>query len=110
MWKKTPLKSFVYASLGVNLTIVILILAMKTFLPPVVPLFYGLPSGPSQLGSTLMLLMIPGASIIVTFLNILVARLLKDDFYKKALVVSGTLISFLGAITVIKIIFLVGLF
>ncbi len=110
MWKKLPLKGAIYVSLGTNLVLTVFILIIRNYLPPVVPLFYGLPSGQSQLAPTLQLLMVPLVSVVITVLNIFIVSLLRDVFYKKALIISGVLISFLGAVTVIKIVFLVGFF
>ncbi len=110
MWKKLPLKGFIYSSLGLSLASAVLILITLKNLPPVVPLFYGLPSGADQLVPTLMLFIVPGFGLFITAVNILLAQILKDPFFKKTLVVSTTFISFLGAITIVKIISLVGFF
>jgi len=110
MWKNLPLRGYIYASFSINLLLVIIVIALRSFLPPVVPLFYGLPSGESQLVPSLGLLIVPGVSFLITILNITVALSFKDEFFKKTLIVSSALISVLALIAVLKIIFLVGYF
>jgi hypothetical protein len=115
MWKNlpysyVPYKSFVYLSVFLNIVSVVIILVLKGFLPPVVPLFYGLPTGNEQLVPTLGLLWAPLAGLVITLINIFVSILNQDDFLKKSLIISSAFISLLLTITVIKIVLLVGFF
>lgn len=110
MWKNVPYKGCVYFSVGVNLVLIVLILVLKGFLPPVVPLFYGLPAGAEQLTPSLGLILAPISGLIITAINIFVSNLTADLFLKKALIISNAFISLLLAIAVTKIILLVGLF
>jgi hypothetical protein len=110
MWKNVPYKGCVYFSVGVNLVLIVLILVLKGFLPPVVPLFYGLPAGAEQLTPSLGLILAPIAGLIITGINIFVSNLTHDVFLRKALIISSAFISLLLAIAVSKIILLVGLF
>ena len=110
MWKNLPLRGYIYASFSIDLVLVIIVLALRNFLPPVVPLFYGLPSGENQLVPQLGLLIVPGVSLLITILNTSIASSSKDEFFKTTLIVSSALISVLAAVAVLKIIFLVGYF
>lgn len=110
MWKKLPFKGLIYASLAINIVSVLLILTVQRLLPPVVPLFYGLPYGQDQLVPSVGLFIVPGACLLVIVLNAVLSGYFNDQFYKKTLIISAALISVLGVITVLKIIFLVGLF
>ena len=105
-----PIKSVVYSSLAINLACFLIILLIKGFLPPVVPLFYGLPSGSEQLSPTNGLFILPAAGVGITFLNLLIAGNVKDVYLKKALIISSVFVSILSAITIVKIILLVGFF
>ncbi len=110
LWAKTPLKSFASSSFAINLALILIIVLLKGFLPPEVPLFYGKPVGEMQLTSALGLLIAPVASILITLINISLNFWVKDLFAKKILIISAFFVSVLTAITVLKIIFLVGFF
>lgn len=110
MWKRIPYKGCVYLSVFLNIVSAIVILALKGFLPPVVPLFYGLPTGAEQLTPKLELFLVPTVGLIITAINVLVSIFSKDDFLKKSLIISTTFISLLLTVTVIKIVLLIGFF
>ena len=110
MWKNLPYKSFVYFSLTLNLILEILIFVVKSHLPPLVPLLYGLPSGVEQLTPTDLLFVVPISGIVITIINVLASNLTKDLFLKKILIISSSFVSLLLSITVVKIILLVGFF
>jgi hypothetical protein len=110
MWKKLPLKGCIYFSIVINLISVVVIIALRSLLPPVVPLFYGLPSGAEQLTPTLGLVLAPATGLVITILNLFLTNLTSDIFLKKTLIISGAFISLLLAITVTKIFLLVGFF
>lgn len=110
MWKNLPLKSCVYASGALSALSIVAVIGLRSYLPPVVPLFYGLPSGVNQLVPTLGLLIVPITSLAITTLNIFLTKFTKDLFFKMTLIVASTFISVLTAITIFKIILLVGFF
>lgn len=110
MWKNTPLKGYVYASGGLSFVSILAILILKSYLPPVVPLFYGLPIGSSQLIPALGLLLVPSVNILIGILNIILSNFSKDIFFKRTLIISSFFVSVLTTITVFKIIALVGFF
>lgn len=109
-WKDLPFKGYLYASLALNILTFLAIFLAKSFLPPVVPLFYGRPEGAGQLVASLGLLIAPLTALAITLLNMVLGGVIKQTFIQKVLIVSTFLISVLTAITVFKIVFLVGMF
>ncbi len=111
-WKNTPLKSFIFTSIAINLTTIIIIMVTIwiKILPPVVPLFYGLPTGANQIVKNWELLIAPLSALIITFINFFLTYITRDLYLKKTLIVSATFISALSIITIIKIVLLVGFF
>jgi len=110
MWKKTTLRNYFLAAIIVNLLAGLFIILLRDHLPPLVPLFYGRPAGEAQLTNTFGLLVAPGVSLLITIINLLLSPWVHDDFQKKILAVSAVFITVLAAITVIKIVLLVGFF
>jgi hypothetical protein len=108
MLKKLPLKGFIYSALALNLLTALSVLLAKGNLPPVVPLFYGKPVGGEQLIATLGLMIAPLIVTAVTAINIFLASRINDDFIKRVLSIASFFVSALSAITVVKIILLVG--
>ena len=105
-----PFRNFVYASFVVNLLLIVFVLAIQRWLPPQVPLFYGMAEGEGQLSRSIFLPIPALAAIGVTIVNIFISLGVKDTFIKKALIVAGLAATFLATITVVKIVFLVGSF
>jgi hypothetical protein len=110
MWKNLPYKGCIYLSVCLNAVSVVIIFILRGALPPIVPLFYGLPGGTEQLTPTLGLLLAPATGLIITGINVFISTFNKDVFLKKSLVISSAFISLLLTITVVKIILLVGFF
>ncbi len=105
-----PFKNYALAVALTSFLVILVALLAKRWLPPQIPLFYGLPEGEEQLASTWKLV-IPGAiAFIIAGVNILLSFFLKDDFLKKTLIVASFTATFFAAITTLKIIFLVGIF
>lgn len=109
-WESTPFRGYFYLSSAINLFSALAIFLTRNLLPPVVPLLYGHPEGAEQLVPKLGLLVAPAVAMIITIINLLLTRLIKNEFLQKILVLSAFLISVLAAITILKIIFLVGSF
>jgi len=109
-WKKTPFKGFLTAALVLNLVAIVVFLILKGFLPPVVPLLYGRPTGETQLVPTIWLLAAPGLSLLFIIINSLITNFTSDVFANKLLITTTFLLSLLTVITLFKIIFLVGFF
>ena len=106
MWKKITYKKLFLAALVGNTLVVLFILVLKSFLPPVVPLFYGRPTGEAQLG----LYIAPGVSFLITAVNMFLNLWLEEDYIKRLLAIFSVSVSVLTAITVLKIVFLIGFF
>lgn len=78
-------------------------------LPPVVPLFFSLPWGESQLTSASHLFWLPIFSIAVALINTILAAFFLSNiqFFSRLLVVFSLLFSSLSSVTLVKIISLV---
>lgn len=109
-WKKITFRNYFLAATVLDIISVIGIFAVKNFLPPIVPLFYGRPSGASELAPSLFLLIIPGVSLLIIIINILISVSIKDDFIKKILAVSTAVLTVMLTLTLVKIVLLVGFF
>jgi hypothetical protein len=110
MWKKVPYRNFFLAAIIINIGVALSLTLLSSILPPLAPLLYGRPAGEAQLTKTLGLFIAPGTSLLITMLNLGLSLWVKDDFLKKLLAVSTIVISILTAITITKIILLVGFF
>lgn len=79
-------------------------------LPPQLPLFYSLPRSNLQLGTPLLLLLLPGFSILVFVLNLFISALFygEEILIAKLLNITGFVVSILFLITFIKIVFLIS--
>lgn len=106
--KTLPLKEYFNASWILNLSVILFSLLLLKRLPPQIPIYYGLPQGEAQLSPSLGILIPSVLSLIFVSLNLFLISIIKDEFIKKILVISGLTTSVFASITVIKIIFLVG--
>jgi hypothetical protein len=79
-------------------------------MPPIIPLFYGLPVSDAQLIKEEFLGLPSLVAILFSFINLLIIRFTKDKFLER--IFSGLIVAttIFACITVIKIIFLVGSF
>lgn len=86
------------------------ILLEKNILPTLVPLFYSRPWGKEQLASPNNLFIIPLSSFLLLLFNLAVGKLLQkkgEEFLALVINTGSLLFSLLGAITILRIIFLV---
>jgi len=102
-----PFKNYVAASIVANLVLITLTLLITRWMPPEIPLFYGLPQSNAQLASNWMLFIPSSVSLFIIGLNIALAKNVKNEFLKKTLILSSVAVTFFSAITTLKIIFLV---
>lgn len=109
-WKKVIFNNCFLASAILSVISAAGIIAVRTFLPPVIPMFYGKPTGAEQLGNYWLLFIIPGVSMLISAVNLFISVSIKDEFIKKILAVSSLTISLMATVTVVKIILLVGFF
>ncbi len=89
------------------ITIAAVLIFRKT-IPPQVPLFYGLPKGEEQLAPSTNLVIPSLISLAIIITNFALSTVIKDDFLKKALVLTAIVCVFFSTITIVKIFFLVG--
>ena len=94
--------------LAINLLLIVTVVLARNALPPLLPLFYGAPSGEDQLARqgflVLPLIMVTAISII----NILLSRIVSDLFLQRILFGFTVVTTLLSTITVIRIMLLVG--
>ncbi|RJR28567.1 hypothetical protein C4564_05010 [Candidatus Microgenomates bacterium] len=108
--KSLPKRKAYSATLSINLLVIIFVLFMQNFLPPTVPLLYGQPLGESQLAKREFLLIIPISAALVSTVNLIMGKYVKDEFLISVLFGLSFLGTTLSTITTLKIIFLVGNF
>lgn len=100
---------FTLGCLLVNLGLIAFVVFSQNYLPPVVPLLYGLPLSEEQLVPKLFLTTPAIAAMLVVAINFLLIRTaIKNSFLQKVLVSVFVLASILSSITILKIIYLVG--
>lgn len=97
-----------YLILLIPLALSLLILVLPKFLPTKLPLFYSLPWGETQLATPKQFLIIPAIILLLSLINISIARSLHPQqvLLKKIISLSTILISIILVITIIKIIFI----
>lgn len=107
---KIPLLKLVYAAIALNILNIAFILSIQKYLPPELPLFYGLAEGEEQLASPLQLTMPAIIALTITIMNTALASFLKNEFLQQALILTGLIVTAFSFITTLKISFLVGSF
>lgn len=108
--KLIPFNKLVLVVAILDILTMVSVLVLLGKIPPVVPLFYGLPVSEDQLVKAPFLILPSLIALLIVFLNSLLTFFLKDDFLKKVLVIASLGASFFAIITTFKIIFLVGNF
>lgn len=105
-----PLTSAFYTSYALSVVSVVAVIITQKYLPPELPLFYGMAEGEEQLSTSLGLI-IPGlVAITLNLINTAIIILVENEFLQQTLVLAGLAVSVFAAITTIKIMFLVGSF
>ncbi|MEJ2441565.1 MAG: hypothetical protein P8Y06_01440 [Patescibacteria group bacterium] len=87
-----------------------MVVLVQIFLPPQIPLFYGLPEGEAQLAPSLSLIIPSLVSLVIMITNITISYFLKDEILKKFLITTAIGVSIFSIVTTIKIVLLVGSF
>lgn len=108
-FKKLPLKKLFVFSFFASLILLIISVLSQAILPPVIPLFYGLPQTEDQLAPSILMLLPAFISLVLTTINMLVALKIDDVYLKRALAFTSLAVSILAIVTTIKIMFLVSL-
>lgn len=107
---KTPFRDFVAIAVIVNVILIGATLALHSFLPPEIPLFYGMPEGAAQLASSWLLALPSLVALFIILVNLLIASFVENDFLKRVIIIGGVTATFFSATTTIQIMFLVGSF
>lgn len=102
--KNIPFIRVISFFLLLNVISVILIIIFSKYLPPQVPLNYGLPRGERQLTQPTLLILPVLLSSFFILLNSVFSLIIKPSFLKNVLIISGVFVSVLSLITVIRII------
>ncbi len=105
-----PFRRLIVVCVILNAVLAGIVLLSQKFLPPVVPLFYGLAEGEDQLVKSFFLVIPALASLVIILINSLIALKIQEDFLKKIIIFGGVAGTFFAYITTLKIIFLVGSF
>lgn len=93
-----------------NILVVISVFFLQRYLPPEIPLFYGLPETVEQLATTRSLIIPPAITIAIIIVNTTLCIFVKDDFLKKTLMISSLATFVFSIIAVTRIFLLVGSF
>lgn len=101
-----PFKNPLITAVSVNIIIILIILLLQGFFPPQVPLLYGLPEGEAQLVSSLSLTIPSLISLLIIVINVFISYLLKEEFFKKVLILAAVGLTVFSATTTIKIVML----
>lgn len=110
LYANIPFNNVVILVLFVNLAVISLVLLIQVFLPPEIPLFYGMPEGEKQLAPSLALTIPSVASLLILLINLAITFFTENIFLKKTLILTTVGTTLLSLITTVKIAFLVGSF
>ncbi|SRR3989339_94006 len=106
--EKLPLKGYFKAAWILDVLTIIFGLLVQKLLPPQIPVFYGFPQGEAQLSPPIGILIPSALSLVFILINLILIKVVKDEFIKKTLIIAGLATAVFAGITVIKIFFLVG--
>ena len=106
----TPFRDFITIAVIVNVILIAASLVLHSFLPPEIPLYYGMPEGSEQLASSWLLALPSLVALLIILVNLLIASFAEDDFLKRVVILGGIAATFFSATTTIQIMFLVGSF
>jgi len=106
--KKVPFTKQIIYCLVINLVMITLAILSIFMLPPEIPLLYGLPEGNDQLVKSWAIVIPNLTSLIIMFVNSILAMRTKDEYLKKVVILTGFTATFFAIITVLKIFFLIG--
>jgi hypothetical protein len=104
-WKKTLSAVFL-----INTATLLFIYINWSKIPPLIPLYYGNPTGVEQLGPSKGLFIPPSFVLVALITTILINKAYKDSFLETLLTLSLCVLTVLSTVTVFKILFLVGNF
>lgn len=107
-FERLPLKRYYIFAFFFNIFIISIGLLSQFILPPEIPLYYGLPQNDEQLAPAALVILPSLVAMFMTVLNAYFSMFAESTFLKKVLAFTSIAVSLLSAITIVKIIFLVG--
>ena len=110
LMRPTSVQKISLLCITINLLLIATIFLLRKNLPPLIPLFYGLPVSQSQLSPLWGLAIPESVAIGLIVINEIISKLTKDTFLEKILLSLSVAVTVLSTITVLKIIFLIGSF
>lgn len=105
-----PFIPLVFVSLAVSLTTIVVAFLGRRYLPPEIPLLFGLPKGQDQLTSNSGIIIPSLFSLGFIITNSFLAYTFSDDFLKKTLIIISFAITVFATIATTEIFILVGSF
>lgn len=107
-FERLPMKKYYIFSFFLSVFVVVIALVAYFILPPEIPLFYGFPQSQQQIIGSKILFLPAFIAATFTTLNAYLSIYVENAYLKKVLAFISLLISLLAAITIFKIVFLVG--
>lgn len=107
-FEKLPLKSLFVISVITNTIFILISFVSQLLLPPVIPLFYGLPKNAEQLAASLFIVVPSVIAIVFTIINAMISIKVEGQYLKRTLAFASISITLLSVVATYKIIFLVG--
>lgn len=106
--KKFPFKISTVSLIVFNLVLVLSSFLLTRFLPPIIPIYFGLPNGSEQLGPSIALALPPLVGLLIILIDSLIITLTDDEFLQKTLLGISIATTFLSAFAYFRIFLLVG--
>lgn len=105
-----PFFGLLVVSLFICIATILGVLYLKDYIPPQVPLFYGLPEGEEQLTTATGLTIPAFGALIIIVINTILATIFENNFVRNSLVLTSFAATLFATITTVKILLLVGSF
>ncbi len=107
-FEKIPLKGLFIASFLVSAFGILIGIIAQFFLPPQIPLYFGLPQTNAQLAKPLFIILPSFLSLFISMINTIISIRVSDAYLKKTLAFASLAVCILAIVTTLKIIFLVS--
>lgn len=108
--KEQTLKKFLFAGLLINLVLICFAFLARPYLPPQIPLYYGVAEAEGIIAPSWALVVPSLVSLGILGVNFFLSILTQDEFLKKTLLFSTFAAYLFAIITILKILVLVGNF
>lgn len=107
-FEKLPLKKLFVFAFSISIIATILGAVSQFFLPPEIPLFYGLPQTSAQLAPSIFIILPSVISMFLIVVNVFVSLRTSDIYLKKTMAFTSIIVIALSIITIYKIFILVN--